>query len=201
MAIKNGDKIMQKIDQDSIRFWRMAVHPLSPIDHIIRRYEEDHNCCGWNNAIDYCDQKAVEDLMKAVIDEGLTEKIIKKSVEIKKENSLMRFENYMEYSSEYVPIRDYSNDADSTDNDDRTLDTDVAECTDDGYDGDEGCICNTLSHFDDVDVKLAVDVVKTTVCVHQSSLCYYSNGPSDNGIDECNSKYVSFLEIYIKLLL
>ena len=139
--------------------------------------------------------------MKAVIDEGLTERIIKKSTEIKKENSLMGFENYTEYSSDYVSISDYSNDADSPDDDYRTLDAEVAECTDDGYDGDEGCICNTLSHFDDVDVKLAVDVVKTTVCVHQTSLCYYSNGPFDNGTDECNNRYISFLEIYIKLFL
>lgn len=76
VVLKNGRKIMEKIDQDSIRFWRMAVHPLSPIDKFIRRYEEDHNCCGWNNAIDYCDQKAVETLMMSVIDEGITEKII-----------------------------------------------------------------------------------------------------------------------------
>ena len=75
-TLKNGGKIMEKIDQDSIRFWRMAVHPLSPIDKFIRRYEEDNNCCGWNNAIDYCDQKAVENLMMSVIDEGITEKII-----------------------------------------------------------------------------------------------------------------------------
>ena len=80
VVLKNGKKIMEKLDQDSIRFWKMAVHPLSPIDKLIRRYEEDHNCCGWNNAIDYCDQKAVENLMKSVIDEGVTEKIIQVTI-------------------------------------------------------------------------------------------------------------------------
>ena len=65
-----------------------------------------------------------------------------------------------------------------------------AECTDDGYDGDEGCICDTISKFyDDADVQHAVDRVKTTICVHQSLLCYYFDGPFSDGKDECNNRY------------
>ena len=73
---RNSNKLVTKVKQDSIRFWTMAVHPLSPIDKFLRRYEESNDCCGWNNAIDYCDQKALEDLMKSVIDEGVLDKII-----------------------------------------------------------------------------------------------------------------------------
>jgi len=154
VVLKNGKKIMEKLDQDSIRFWKMAVHPLSPIDKLIRRYEEDHNCCGWNNAIDYCDQKAVENLMKSVIDEGVTEKIIQ--YKTNDEDSSFGNDDYFE---------DYYNYTEYTETDD---------CTDDGeYDGDESCICNTISNFHDEKVMYAIDVVKSTVCVHQTSLCFY----------------------------
>ena len=84
---------------------------------------------------------------------------------------------------------DYSYDNDSNNN---YLRRESAECTDDGYDGDEGCICDTISQlYDDADVQLAVDRVKTTICVHQSSLCYYFDGPFDDGKDRCDNRYNS----------
>ena len=55
----------------------MAVRPASPFDRFLRQYEEDHNCCGWNNAIDYCDPKALSELMEEVIDQKATEKAMK----------------------------------------------------------------------------------------------------------------------------
>ena len=72
----NAKDINAKIKQDSVRFWRMATHPASPFDKFLRRYEMNNNCCGWNNAVDYCDQTALYSLMETVIDQKATLKAI-----------------------------------------------------------------------------------------------------------------------------
>ncbi|CAG5084849.1 Oidioi.mRNA.OKI2018_I69.PAR.g10752.t1.cds [Oikopleura dioica] len=189
VLLQNGEKIMTKVKQDSIRFWKMSVHPLSPIDKYLRRYEASRGCCGWNNAIDYCDQKAVEDLMESVIDEGVTENIIKYDPSLRdaKEDGSFSddYAGYSDYSYDEYATSYSSNETDSLKGstpDDSSLysfadsDSEIVDCNEnDSYNGDESCICATIEQFADSSVSTGLENLKQTVCVHDTPLCYHDS--------------------------
>ena len=157
----------------------MAVRPASPFDKYLRNYEETHKCCGWNNAIDYCDPKALSALMEEVIDQKATEKAIKYTGGLSGDTSASYEYSYSD--SEYLVSEDSSSMYPSFDGSMRDQQP-LQFCTED-YDGDEACICETIENFEN-DAGRGFLNLKDFNCVHDTTLCYYSQSIECETADE-----------------
>ncbi|CBY13042.1 unnamed protein product [Oikopleura dioica] len=182
----NASDLNKRIKQDSIRFWKMAVHPASPFDKYLRNYEETHLCCGWNNAIDYCDQKALSALMEEVIDQKATEKAIKYKGGLSEDAS-----SYPYYGDSVYSV---SQDSLSSSYDDSLRSQQPLQfcAEDEAYDGDEACICDTVENFENDAGRGFLDL-KYLNCVHDSTFCYYSQSSECETGDE-NIRYEPWRE-------